>query len=128
MQTGVIDGADLNVADMLALQIYQVATHLTRTEHVYIVVPFFIADRFLEKVSEGDQAVILETGRAVPANMASICAAAEQAGLLTLAEKGMNIQELTNRDAFADLVKNVPAEFADSLGGAEFLELMKDAH
>jgi TRAP-type C4-dicarboxylate transport system substrate-binding protein len=113
---------------MLALQVYQVAKHLTLTQHVYIVVPFFVANRFLEKIPEADRAVILETGRAVPVNMASICAEAEKAGLVTLAKDGIKIQELANRDAFANLVKGVPAEFADALGGTEFLQLMKDAH
>ncbi len=108
MQTGVIDGADLNVADMLGLQIYQVAKHLTRTQHVYIVVPFFVADRFLDKLSAGDRAIVLETGRAVPVDMADICQKAEDAGLVTLAEKGVKIEELKDRDAFATLVKDIP--------------------
>ena len=35
---------------------------------------------------------------------------------------------LTILYAFAVLVKDVPAQFADRLGGAEFLQQMKDAH
>lgn len=126
LQTGVVDGADPGVADMLALKVYQVVNYMTRTRHFYIAVPLLVSNKFLERLSPEDAEIVQATGAKVAPNMTSIATAAEDSGVGILEEMGMEVIENENRDAFVEKASVVLQEHAESLGGLEFLESIRD--
>ena len=63
LQTKVVDGADVPVADLISLKFYQVTKYLTMTRHVPILDAFMVSAKFLAKLSPADADIVAEAGR-----------------------------------------------------------------
>lgn len=127
VQTGVVDGADVGMADILAVKFYEVARYMSLTRHVYIAVPLYVSRKFLATLTPHDQDVVRETGLNVLDIMQDSVKQQDAEGLEFLRKAGMQITEDVDREAFAAKTDVVIQENSKDLGGLELIEAMRAA-
>jgi tripartite ATP-independent transporter DctP family solute receptor len=117
LQTGLIDGSDKTMADIMQIKLYQVSKYLTLTNHYSIVSAMIVSKKFMEKLTPADQKVVRDAAK--PAVQAQVDAVlqSEQETIAFLKDKGgMQIIPLENQKAFADKLDSVYKEAADRIG------------
>jgi len=116
MQSGLIDGAQMNLTDMIGLKLYQVTRYLTITNHYSMPTMLIVSKKFLDKLTPEDQAIVREAGRpAVDAQVEGILKS-EKTELAFLQEKGIQVFQTENRKAFSDKMEVVYKDAADRIG------------
>ena len=125
LQTKVVDGADLPVADMISLKFYQVTKYLTLTRHVPILDAFIVSSKFLAKLSPTDADVVAQAGRAASDYQAKVDADQEAQTLTDLKSKGIEVVETVDRKAFIDAVAPVYETAIKRFGDSKLIELAK---
>jgi TRAP-type transport system periplasmic protein len=128
LQTGVVDGADIGVADMIALKFYQVTKYMTLSRHFFINNPLLISKRFLQQLSPEDQAIVRDAGQKCVAAEVQANTEQETAGIKEMTGKGLQVFDLDRRarDEFARLVEPVHTKHADEVGGAALIKQIRD--
>lgn len=88
LQTGVIDGIDIDLGALLEQKLYEVADYLTLTNHYAFAGIDVMSAAVFEKLSEEDQQIVLEAAQI----------AEEFGGQLTIEEEKAHLQELEAED------------------------------
>jgi tripartite ATP-independent transporter DctP family solute receptor len=122
LQTGVVDGADPSVVDMLSLKFYQVTKYLTLTNHFSIINILAVGQAFLSKLSPADQEIVRQAGKRGAEAQAKATLDAEASGLTDLKTKGIQVFEMADPKAFVAKVEPVYAADADKVGGKALIE------
>jgi TRAP-type transport system periplasmic protein len=125
LQTKVVDGADLPVADMISMKFYQVTKYLTLTRHVPILDAFIVSSKFLAKLSPADVDIVAEAGRAASDHQAQVDADEEAQTIADLKSKGIEIIETVDRQPFIDAVTPVYDTAIKRFGDSKLIELAK---
>ncbi len=116
MQTGLIDGAQMNLTDMIGLKLYQVTKYLTITNHYSMPTMLIVSKKFLDKLDPQDQAIVREAGRPAADAQVEGILKAEKTELVFLQEKGIQVFQAENRKAFSDRMEVVYRDAADRIG------------
>jgi tripartite ATP-independent transporter DctP family solute receptor len=124
LQTGVLDGGDMPVIDMLEFKIYQVTKYLTLTRHFSPPVAFIVGKRFLGRLSPADQQIVRDSARIGADEHVKAVLAKEAAALEELKARGMQVFEMEDRNAFVAKVQSVLAE-ATARVGADMMDLAR---
>ncbi len=125
LQTGLIDGAQMNIINMTVLKLYQVAKYLTLTKHYSMPNALIISRRFLDKLSPEDQAIVRAAVQPALEAQAQEVRKGEKAGLEFLQEKGIQVFPVANRQAFSDKMEAVYKDAADRIG-ADLIEQARE--
>ena len=125
LQTGLIDGTQMNLINMTVLKLYQVTKYLTITKHYCMPNALIISKRFLDKLSPEDRAIVRAAGRPALEAQAEEVLKGEKADLDVLQEKGVQIIPIEDRKAFSDKMEVVYNEAADRIG-AELIEQARE--
>jgi tripartite ATP-independent transporter DctP family solute receptor len=128
LQTKVVDGADLPVADMMSLKFYQVTKYLTLTRHIPILDAFLVSSKFLAKLSPADADIVRESGRAASDYQAKVSADGEQKNMAELKTKGIEIVEDVDRKPFVDAMAGVYDGAIKRFGDSKLIDLARQAH
>jgi tripartite ATP-independent transporter DctP family solute receptor len=122
MQTKVVDGADIGIADIIPLKFYQVTKYMSMTRHFYIMNPLYVSRKFLSTLEEADRAIVRDAG----AKCLDACQAAadkiELDGVAFLRHKGMEIKEDIDLGPFRKTTARVITDNVSQLGGQEFID------
>jgi tripartite ATP-independent transporter DctP family solute receptor len=116
LQTGVMDGGDHAVVDMLEMKIYQVTKYLTLTRQLSIVGVLIVSNKFMAKLTPEDQDIVREAGRLAAEAQVEAVLAREGDALAELREKGLEVIELPDTKAFAERVQSVYTDNQDRIG------------
>ena len=122
LQTGVVDGADPSVVDMISLKFYQVTKYLTMTHHFNIMDVVVVSNAFMDQVSPADQAIIAAAGKNGADAQAKATLDGEGADLAELKKKGIQVFEMADPKAFVATVEPVYEKDADLVGGEALIE------
>jgi TRAP-type transport system periplasmic protein len=125
LQTKVVDGADLPVADMISLKFYQVTKYLTLTRHVPILDAFMVSSKFLAKLSPTDTDIVAEAGRNASDHQAKVDADEEAQTMTDLKSKGIEVVETIDRKSFIDAVGPVYDTAVKRFGDSKLIELAR---
>ncbi len=125
LQTKVVDGADVPVADLISLKFYQVTKYLTMTRHVPILDAFMVSAKFLAKLPPGDADIVAEAGRTASDYQAKVDADEEGKMIEELKAKGIEIVETIDRKPFMDAVAPVYDTAIKRFGGSEIIDLAR---
>jgi tripartite ATP-independent transporter DctP family solute receptor len=126
LQTGVIDGADFGVVDMLELKLYQVTKYLTLTHQISPAGIFIVSKKFLNRLSPADQQLVRDSARIGADEQVKTVLAKETSALEELKARGMQVFEMEDRNAFVAKAQPVLAE-ATARVGADMMELARAA-
>lgn len=126
IQTGVIDAAENEAAGIEQMKFYEVGPDIALTQHAITVRPLGISEATFQRLTEEEQACVLEAGaaggklgREIESGQDSEkLAAMEEAGLLTT-------HEFTEREMLLELAGPVKRAYAEELGATDVLEAIE---
>lgn len=126
IQTGVIDAAENEAAGLEQMKFYEVGPHISLTNHAITVRPLAFSESTFQRLTEAEQACILEAGRIggklgrdiESSQDAQKLKAMEDAGLLTT-------HAFTERDKLLELAGPVKRAYAEELGATAVLEAIE---
>jgi TRAP-type transport system periplasmic protein len=63
IQTGVIDGAEAQPSAIRGAKLFEVVSHITLTEHIYLMSGLIVSDKWLQSLPANDRAVVMEEAK-----------------------------------------------------------------
>jgi tripartite ATP-independent transporter DctP family solute receptor len=63
IQTGVIDGAEAQPSAIRGAKLFEVVSHITLTEHIYLMSGLIVSDKWLQSVPEADRKIVMEEAK-----------------------------------------------------------------
>jgi TRAP-type transport system periplasmic protein len=125
LQTGLVDGGAMTRPDIIDLKVYQVTKYLTQGNLYTMPNLMMVSQKFMEKLSPEDQAIVREAGQPSCDAQKDMALAAERDALGVLREKGMEIVQIENLPAFREKVEIVYKQAAERIGADLIAEARK---
>lgn len=118
MQQNVIDGYENPFSLIEGMKFYEVTKYLSLTSHVYGVYAMVVNDDYFSTIPEDLQKIVMEESKNWGETERQMNRDQEAAGRDFLAEKGMEINDLTEeqREEFRKLTEPVIEEYKGTLG------------
>ncbi len=63
IQTGVIDGAEAQPSAIRGAKLFEVVSHITLTEHIYLMSGLIVSDKWLQSVPAADRKIVMEEAK-----------------------------------------------------------------
>lgn len=63
LQSGVVDGAENSMTSIMGMKFYESCKYILRSQHNYLVLPFFISAKAIEKLPADLREVVIKAGR-----------------------------------------------------------------
>ena len=123
LQTKVVDGQDNPYTTINAMKFYEVQKYVTNIRYIFSIEPLIISEQVFQELSEEDQNIVLEAGKAATQASAQFLRDKEAEIKQILLDKGMEIMDPENNEQeFIDLATAaVWPKFYDSIGGVDKL-------
>jgi tripartite ATP-independent transporter DctP family solute receptor len=121
LQTGLVDGTDKTLADMIELKLYQVTKYMTVTNHFSLVNLLIVSKKFLDKLSPQDREIVRAAGQPAVDAQVDATLKGEKTAIAFLQEKGIQVIPMENPKAFSDKMGAVYKEAASRIG-ADLIE------
>ncbi|RUX91996.1 TRAP transporter substrate-binding protein [Mesorhizobium sp. M7D.F.Ca.US.004.01.2.1] len=126
LQTGVVDGADVGVVDLLSLKFYQVTKYVSFTKHVSILDAMLISNSFLEKLSPDDLKIVIESGQAASKIQVEHTLEVQAGAVEPLKKHGLEFFDVDDLTAFKSKMAPVYDAMKERVpGGAELIALAR---
>jgi tripartite ATP-independent transporter DctP family solute receptor len=124
LQTGVCDGAEQPIANYKSNAFQEVAPNMILDGHTLGAIQAVITDTAWAKLTENQQAVLMEAGKTTQAYNAEISEDAENEVLDSLKAEGINIVEVTDNTPWAEACSAVISE--NTAGQEELYQQLLD--
>jgi tripartite ATP-independent transporter DctP family solute receptor len=118
LQTGVVDANEQPISIHVASRFYEVQRHLTLTGHLVASALFVASPSVFNRLPAATQEILRVAARESTPVMRRAADEQDAAGLGTLRERGMTIQDSFDREAFLRALQPAFAEFGRELGEA----------
>ncbi len=126
IQTGVIAGFENEAASIQNLRFYEVAPHITLTQHAITVRPLVMSGTAYRALPEDLRAAVDRAGAEAGAYGRGVESSEDGMKLQEMADAGQVIvQEFEGREQLLELVVPVQDSYAESLGATELLEAIR---
>jgi tripartite ATP-independent transporter DctP family solute receptor len=109
LQTGVIDGGDHALVDMVEMKIYQVTKFLTLTHHINIISVLAVSDKFMAKLTPEDRDIVRQAGKEAAEAQVEAVLANEATALAEVKSKGVEVFQPESVKPFSDKIQAVYA-------------------
>src|SRR6056297_512521 len=116
MQQGTVDGLEIPASVVMANNYPEVTQFLSFTRHTYSAIHLLMAESTFESLPEDVQQAVIDAGEAAIATQRETVAAAEADVVAALGEKGMEINEIDDVEAFRAKVAPVYERFEPTIG------------
>jgi len=126
IQQGAVSGQENPVDTIYSNKFYEVAPHVTLTNHVYSPIPLAVSEKTWVKIAPADQKAIAEAGRIAARFSREFIAGNDANQLKEMASKGAKINDKPNVAAFRESVQPVYAKAREKYG-ADVDAFLKDA-
>jgi C4-dicarboxylate-binding protein DctP len=128
LQSGIVDGLDSGVVDIVDLKFYQVVKNVTLLKQFVRLAPVMVSESSLGKLSEEDQQVVRDAGKAAAEAELAEAQTQAAAAIESLPDDGVQVVELTDaqRQQFVDAVAPVYEKNADSVGGQALIDEVRN--
>jgi tripartite ATP-independent transporter DctP family solute receptor len=126
IQTGVVDGLENESASLLQYKFFEVAPHITLTQHSITVRPIIMSGKTFRKLSPELQAIVLQAGREAGEYGRALESSEDSEKLAQMQEaKQIEVHEFADRDKLLELVTPVQDAYAKELGAEELLKAIR---
>ena len=123
IQTGVINAAENEAAGLQQMNFYEVAPHISQTEHAITVRPLAFSNSTFEMLPEDLQEAILRAGDEAGRYGREIESTEDSERLQSLVDDGLiELHEFQDRDMLLEMTEDVRRAYAEELGAEEILE------
>ncbi|WP_374672769.1 TRAP transporter substrate-binding protein [Acidovorax temperans] len=126
IQQGAVSGQENPVDTIYSNKFYEVAPHVTLTNHVYSPLPLAISEKTWQKMSPEDQKAVTEAGKIAAKFSRQAISSDDEAALKSMASKGAKINAKPDVAAFRTAVQPVYTKAREKYG-ADVDALLKDA-
>jgi TRAP-type transport system periplasmic protein len=126
IQQGAVSGQENPVDTIFSNKFYEVAPHVTLTNHVYSPIPLAISEKTWQKLSPADQKAVTEAAQAAASFSRNMIAGNDDNQLKEMAAKGAKINARPDVAAFRTAVQPVYAKAREKYG-ADVDAFLKDA-
>ncbi|AMO24666.1 TRAP transporter substrate-binding protein [Ramlibacter solisilvae] len=111
LQQGVVDGQENPLANIASAKLYEVQKYLSLTGHKYEANPFVMGKRSWDRLSPGDQKIVMEAAAEATQMQRKLSKEADDKLLAELKSKGTQV-ETVDRKAFVEATKSVYAKWS----------------
>ncbi|MGQ7844896.1 TRAP transporter substrate-binding protein [Granulosicoccus sp. 3-233] len=126
IQTGVVDGLENESASLLQYKFFEVAPHVTLTQHSITVRPIVMSGKSFRKLPEELQQIVLQAGKEAGAYGRELESSEDALKLEEMKSAGqIEVHEFADRDKLLELVTPVQDAYAEELGAQELLEAIR---
>jgi TRAP-type C4-dicarboxylate transport system substrate-binding protein len=123
IQTGVIDAAENEAAGIEQMKFYEVGPEISLTKHAITVRPIAFSNATFERLTQEEQACVLEAGKAGGKLGRDIESGQDTEKLMRMESEGLlKTHEFTERDKLLELAGPVKAAYAEELGATDVLQ------
>jgi TRAP-type transport system periplasmic protein len=126
IQQGAVSGQENPVDTIYSNKFFEVAPHVTLTNHVYSPLPMAISERTWQRLSEADRAAVTEAARIAAKFSREMIAGNDATQLAEMTAKGAKVNAKPDVAAFRKAVQPVYAKAREKYG-ADVDVLLKDA-
>jgi TRAP-type C4-dicarboxylate transport system substrate-binding protein len=126
IQQGAVSGQENPVDTIYSNKFYEVAPHVTLTNHVYSPIPLAIAEKTWAKLSPADQKAVTEAAQAAAKYSREFISGNDANQLQEMAAKGAKVNAKPDVAAFRTAVQPVYAKAREKYG-ADVDAFLKDA-
>jgi tripartite ATP-independent transporter DctP family solute receptor len=126
IQQGAVSGQENPVDTIYSNKFYEVAPHVTLTNHVYSPIPLAVSEKTWARLSPADQQAVTEAARAAARYSREFISGNDANQLKEMAAKGAKVNAKPNVAAFRSAVQPVYAKARDKYG-ADVDAFLKDA-
>ncbi|MCB4379683.1 TRAP transporter substrate-binding protein [Synechococcus sp. MU1644] len=126
IQTGVIAGFENEAASIQNLKFYEVAPHISLTQHTITVRPIVMSAKIFEGLPADLQAAIKDAGAEAGAFGRALESGQDGEKLQAMADAGqIKVHDFAGREEMLELVQPVQDAYAAELGATELLERIR---
>lgn len=126
LSQGICDAQENPLSQIISAQLYDVQDYLSLSNHVYTPAWICMNLDLYNSLSDAQREIIDEAGRLTTEYVRERAVEFDVEMLAACEENGMEINE-TDADAFRALVMPLWEDFTDNVGGAEFVNKVKEA-
>jgi TRAP-type transport system periplasmic protein len=122
IQNGVIAAGENEAAGVEQMKFYEVAPHLSMTQHAITIRPLCFSGKTFKKLDKDMQAAVLRAGKEAGAYGRQIESSEDEAKLVKMEKEGkLKRVPFAGRDQMKKLVDPVMAEYAKEIGAEQIL-------
>jgi len=122
IQNGVIAAGENEAAGVEQMKFYEVAPHLSMTQHAITIRPLCFSGKTFKKLDKGLQAAVLRAGKEAGAYGRQIESSEDEAKLVKMEKEGkLKRVPFAGRDQMKKLVDPVMREYAKEIGAEQIL-------
>jgi tripartite ATP-independent transporter DctP family solute receptor len=122
IQNGVIAAGENEAAGVEQMKFYEVAPHLSMTQHAITIRPLCFSGKTFKKLDKNLQAAVLKAGKEAGAYGRQIESSEDEAKLVKMEKEGkLKRVPFAGRDQMKKLVDPVMAEYAKEIGAEQLL-------
>lgn len=126
IQTGVVDGLENESASLLQYKFFEVAPHVTLTQHSITVRPIVMSGKSFSKLPEDLQQIVLQAGKEAGEYGRQLESTEDAQKLEEMKTAGqIEVHEFADREKLLELVTPVQDAYAEELGAQELLEAIR---
>ncbi|MBP1154077.1 MULTISPECIES: TRAP transporter substrate-binding protein [unclassified Paenibacillus] len=125
LQTGVIDGVDIDLDALMTEKYYEIAKNFTITNHMPWPGVVMMNKAKFDGLSPEDQKIVSEAMKAAVEYGSKESIAMEKKNLEDLKSKGATVTELTNTESFAKIRDDIYTKYSSNAMIKEFIEANK---
>lgn len=122
----IVDAQENPVSQVIAAKLYEVQKYLCISNHVYTPGWICMNLDLYNSLSDAQRAIIDEAGAITTAHVREAAVEQDEIALQQCIDAGMEVNEV-DTEAFREKVLPLWDEFADNVGGAEFVDMTKTA-
>ncbi|PLW77228.1 TRAP transporter substrate-binding protein [Cohaesibacter celericrescens] len=126
IQTGVVSGLENEAASLLQYKFFEVAPHVTLTQHSITVRPIVFSGKSFAKLSPEMQAVVLKAGKEAGEYGRKVESTEDGQKLTQMKDaKQIEVHEFADRDKLLAMVIPVQKAYAEELGATALLDAIQ---
>ena len=126
IQTGVVDGLENESASLLQYKFFEVAPHITLTQHSITVRPIVFSGKSFRKLPKDLQDAVLKAGKDAGKYGRKLESEQDSEKLQQMEDAGqIQVHEFADRDKLLELVLPVQDAYAAELGAEELLNAIR---
>ena len=126
LQQKTVDGLDLPLLSLLTQNFYQVAKHITLTNHLYNPQLVLMSKQRFDGLAPDQQRVLVDAGASTQRYLRNLVADAQAGTLQALKDKGLTVDQI-DYPAFRTAMNPVYAEYREKLGAEAFDAIMRQS-
>ena len=126
LQQGTVDAQENTLAQIVALNMFEVQDYLSLTSHAYTPMPFGISMMTWDRLDDNQREAIRRASKEARDYQRELNSISDIENLQFLRDQGMTIEENPDRQSFASLVQPVFDLFIDQVGTDRYLNMVLD--